>query len=38
MYVSGKIISVQTIPGIGGRRVKENNGVNEFKHDIFAIL
>jgi hypothetical protein len=34
MYVNGKMISVETIPGMGGRGVKENDGWGEFKYDI----
>jgi hypothetical protein len=28
IYVNGKMIPVETIPGIGGRGIKENDGVN----------
>jgi hypothetical protein len=38
MYVNGKIIPVETIPGIGGRRIKENDVGGEFKHNIYDIL
>jgi hypothetical protein len=37
MYVNGKMISVETIPGMGTGRMKENDR-SEFKHDIFDIL
>jgi hypothetical protein len=33
MYVNGKIIPVETIPGMRG--MKENSGGGEFKYDIF---
>jgi hypothetical protein len=29
---------VETIPGVGGEGIKENDGGSEFKYDIFAIL
>jgi hypothetical protein len=35
MYVNGKMISAETIPGMGGRGDK---GGSEFKYDIFDIL
>jgi hypothetical protein len=37
MYVNGKIISAETILGMGGRK-KENDSGSEFKYDIFVIL
>jgi hypothetical protein len=37
MYVNGKMISVETIPGMGGG-IKENGGGSEFKYYIFGIL
>jgi hypothetical protein len=37
MYVNGKIISVETISGMGGGEIKENSGGGEFKYDIFDI-
>jgi hypothetical protein len=37
-YVNGKMRSVETIPGMVGRRIKENDGGGEFKYDIFDIL
>jgi hypothetical protein len=30
MYVNAKIRPVETIPGIGGQRIKENDGGDEF--------
>jgi hypothetical protein len=27
--------SVETIPGVGGGRIKENNGGSEFNYDIY---
>jgi hypothetical protein len=38
MFVNGKMIPVETIPGMEGRGIKENNGGSEFKYDIFDIL
>jgi hypothetical protein len=34
MYVSGKTTSVETTPGVGRGRLKENDGGGEFKYDI----
>jgi hypothetical protein len=34
MYISGKIIPVETIPGMGGERIKKNGERVEFKYDI----
>jgi hypothetical protein len=33
-----KMISVETIPGMGEKGMKENGGGGEFKYDIFDIL
>jgi hypothetical protein len=38
LYVNGKMRPVETIPGIGGGRIKENGGGGEFKYDKFEIL
>jgi hypothetical protein len=38
MFVNGKMIPVETIPGIRGGDIKENGGGGEFKYDIFDIL
>jgi hypothetical protein len=38
MYVNGKTRPVETIPGMGGRKIKENGGGGEFNYDIFDIL
>jgi hypothetical protein len=38
MYVNGKIIRVETIPGMRGGGIKENVGGDEFICDIFDIL
>jgi hypothetical protein len=35
MYVNGKMRPAETIPGIGGVGIKENDGRGEFKYDIF---
>jgi hypothetical protein len=32
MYVNGKMIAVETVPGIGKGRIKENGGVGKFKY------
>jgi hypothetical protein len=37
MYVNGKMMSVETVPG-RGRRDKKNCGGGEFKYDVFDIL
>jgi hypothetical protein len=36
MHVNGKMISVETVPGMG--RIKKNDGGGEFKYDIYDIL
>jgi hypothetical protein len=38
MYVNGKMISVETIPGMGRREMKGNGGGGEFKYDTFDIV
>jgi hypothetical protein len=38
MHVNAKMITVETIPGIGGGRIKESNRGAEFKSDIFDTL
>jgi hypothetical protein len=38
MYVNGKMIPVETIPGMGGQVIKENDGGGEFNCDIFDIV
>jgi hypothetical protein len=38
MYVHGKMRPVETIPGMGGRGIKENDGGGAFKYDIFDTL
>jgi hypothetical protein len=30
MYINGKMTPVETIPGMGGRAIKENNGGGKF--------
>jgi hypothetical protein len=37
MYVSAKMIPIETVPGIGGWRIKEQGG-GEFKYNIFDTL
>jgi hypothetical protein len=34
MYENGKIRHVGTIPGVGGRELKENGGGSEFNYHI----
>jgi hypothetical protein len=34
MYENGKMRPVETIPGIGRRRIKENDEQGEFNYDI----
>jgi hypothetical protein len=38
MFVNGKMIPVETIPGMVGGVIKEDSGGSEFKYDIFDIL
>jgi hypothetical protein len=38
MHVNGKMISIETIPGMGGGGILENSVGGEFKYDIFNIL
>jgi hypothetical protein len=38
MYVNGKMIPIETFPGIGGERIKENGGGGEFEYNIFDTL
>jgi hypothetical protein len=32
------MVSVETVLGVGGGRMRENGGGDEFKHNIFDIL
>jgi hypothetical protein len=34
MYENGKMKYVETLSGIGGGRIKENDGGGEFNYDI----
>jgi hypothetical protein len=34
MYINGRMRPVETIPGIRGRGIKENDGGGEFNYDI----
>jgi hypothetical protein len=36
--VNGKMIPVETIPGMRGRGKRKNDGGREFNYDIFDIL
>jgi hypothetical protein len=38
MYVNEKVRPTETIPGMHGGRVKENDGRDEFKYYIFDAL
>jgi hypothetical protein len=38
MYVNRKIRPVKTIPGMEGRRIKDNDWGGEFKYNMFGIL
>jgi hypothetical protein len=38
MYANGKMKTVETVPGMGEGRIKENAGRNKFNYDIFHIL
>jgi hypothetical protein len=38
MYINTKMIPVETVPGLRGRKMKESRGGGEFKYDIFDIL
>jgi hypothetical protein len=38
MYENGKMRPVETIPGMGGGKIKENDGGGEFNYDIVDIL
>jgi hypothetical protein len=38
MYVNGDMITFETIPEMGRKRIKENGGEGEFKYDVFNIL
>jgi hypothetical protein len=34
MYVNGKMTPVETIPGMGGRGIKKNDGGDGLKYEI----
>jgi hypothetical protein len=38
MYVNGKMRPVETIPGMGEKGIKKNDGEGEFKYNTFVIL
>jgi hypothetical protein len=38
MYVNAKMKPIETVPGIRGGGMKENNGGGEFKYDTFDTL
>jgi hypothetical protein len=37
MHVNGKMISAETIPEMGGGRMKEDGGGHKFTYNIFDI-
>jgi hypothetical protein len=37
VYVNAKMIPVETLPGMGGREMKDSSGGGEFKYDIYLI-
>jgi hypothetical protein len=38
MYINGKMIPIETSPGMGEGGIQENDEGGEFKYDIFDIL
>jgi hypothetical protein len=34
MYVNEKMIPAETIPGMGGRGIEENDGGEEFNYEV----
>jgi hypothetical protein len=38
MNVNGKMRTVETVPGMGGKGIKKNGREVEFTYDIFDIL
>jgi hypothetical protein len=38
MYINEKMIDVETIPRMGEEGIKDNDGGDEFKYDIFDTL
>jgi hypothetical protein len=38
MYGNGKMRPIETLPGIGGGGIKENDGGDEFKYDIRTFI
>jgi hypothetical protein len=38
MYVNRKVISVETIPGMGAGEIKDKSRGGKFKYDIFDTL
>jgi hypothetical protein len=38
VYVNAKMVSVETVPGIGGGGIKESSGGDEFMYDMFDTL
>jgi hypothetical protein len=38
MHINGKMRPVESIPGMGAERIKENNGGGEFNYGVLDIL
>jgi hypothetical protein len=38
MYINGKMIPIETIPGMGEEGIKENGRRSEFNYDIVDVL
>jgi hypothetical protein len=38
MYINGQMIPVETVPGMGGGRIKENDGRGDLNYDILYEL
>jgi hypothetical protein len=38
MYVNEKMRPVESVPGMGGGRIKENDERGEFKYNVFVIF
>jgi hypothetical protein len=38
MYINAEMVPVDTVPGIGGGKMEEFSGGDEFKYDIFDTL
>jgi hypothetical protein len=38
MYLNGKMRPIETMPGMGGEGIKQNDGGGKFKYDISDTL